>query len=200
MSAARVVLFDVMDTLVRDPFREDMPGFFGLDLPGMIAAKHPEAWIRFELGEWPEELFLERFFADGRPFDHAGFRACVFDGYRLLPGIEPILVELRERGTPVHAASNYPAWWREIEARTGLARYLRWSFVSCELGVRKPDPSFFRAALESLGVVAEQCVFVDDQPRNCVAASELGLDAIRFEGADALREALATRGLVSGTR
>lgn len=192
----RIVLFDVMDTLVRDPFREDMPRFFGMSLAEMISAKHPRAWIEFELGAWDEARFLENFFADARAFDHRGFRECVFDGYELLPGIEPILDALRAASVELHTASNYPCWWREIEARTRLSRYVSWSFVSSELGARKPDARFFDAMIAHLGSSPAECLFVDDQPRNCDAARALGFDAIRFEGADALRAELARRGLL----
>jgi len=50
----RVILWDVMDTLVRDPFRDVMPRFFGLSLEEMLRQKHPDAWSRFERGELSE--------------------------------------------------------------------------------------------------------------------------------------------------
>lgn len=192
----RIVLFDVMDTLVRDPFRNDMPRFFGMSLAEMMAAKHPRAWIEFELSAWDEARFLENFFADGRAFDHAGFRECVFSGYELLPGVEEILTRLRAGSVELHTASNYPCWWREIEARTRLSRFVAWTFVSSELGARKPDARFFEAMTERLGASPGECVFVDDQPRNCDAARALGFDAVLFEGAPQLRDALAKRGLL----
>lgn len=196
--SARVVLFDVMDTLVHDPFRHEMPAFFGMTLEAMLREKHPRAWIEFELAERDEASFLRDFFADARAFDAEGFREAVFEGYRLLPGIEPLLRELSDRGVEMHAASNYPPWYRAIEDRTALSRYVAWTFVSCEMAVRKPDDAYFHAMLRKLGANAQDCVFVDDQPRNCDAASKLGFDAIRFQGADALRAALAERGLVAG--
>lgn len=194
--SAPVVLFDVMDTLVHDPFRHEMPAFFGTSLEVMLREKHPRAWVEFELDERDEASFLRDFFADGRSFDHAAFREAVFSGYRLLPGVEAILAELAERGVAMHAASNYPCWYREVEARTGLSRYLAWSFVSCDLRVRKPDRAFFERALDRVGRSADGCLFVDDLERNCAAARDVGLDAIRFEGAGSLRDALAARGLL----
>ncbi len=191
-----IVLFDVMDTLVHDPFRNEMPAFFGTDLAGMMRDKHPRAWIEFELAERDEADFLRSFFADGRDFDHDAFRRVVFESYRLLPGIEPLLERLRARGVAMHAASNYPTWYRAVEQRTQLSRFLSWSFVSCELGVRKPDPAFFGRALERLGQAASDCVFVDDQPRNVEAALRLGFDAVLFEGAERLEHALCARGLL----
>lgn len=45
-----VLLFDIMDTLVRDPFYQDVPAFFGMSLKELIDIKHPTAWIEFEKG------------------------------------------------------------------------------------------------------------------------------------------------------
>lgn len=45
--------------------------------------------------------------------------------------MEPLLARLAAAGVPMHAFSNYPAWWRLIEGKLGLSRYLEWTFVSC---------------------------------------------------------------------
>ena len=45
-----ILLFDIMDTLVRDPFYEDVPAFFGMSLKELIDCKHPTAWAEFEKG------------------------------------------------------------------------------------------------------------------------------------------------------
>jgi len=49
-----------------------------------------------------------------------------------------LLHELYAGGVPLHALSNYPRWYQLIEDRLELSRYLRWSFVSCLIGMRKP--------------------------------------------------------------
>ena len=46
---------------------------------------------------------------------------------------------------------------------------------SCLLGAAKPDPDYFRAALEMAGVGAGEALFVDDSAENIVAATALGL-------------------------
>ncbi|HJK90756.1 MAG TPA: HAD family phosphatase [Polyangiaceae bacterium LLY-WYZ-15_(1-7)] len=191
-----VLLLDVMGTLVHDPFHEDMPRFFGMSLEELLEAKHPDAWLRFERGEMSSEDFLAIFFADGRPYDVEGFVRMVRDAYAFLPGVEPLLRELRAAGVPMHALSNYPTWYRWIDAKLDLGRYLEWSFVSCHTGVRKPDPRAYTGAAERLGVPPERCLFVDDRESNVRAAREVGMGALRFEGADALEQALVERGLL----
>jgi HAD superfamily hydrolase (TIGR01509 family) len=191
-----ILLFDVMDTLVHEPFYHEMPAFFGMSLEELQAAKHPSAWIDFELGRLQEQEFLRRFFRDGRAFDREGLVRAVRAAYRWLPGMEALLAELARRGYAIHALSNYPEWYRMIEERLGLSRYLVWSFVSCLTGVRKPDERAFTGAAAALGIPSAECLFVDDRERNCAAARATGMEALRFTSADELGAELARRGLL----
>lgn len=195
-AAPAVMLLDVMGTLVYDPFHEAMPAFFGMTLRELLEVKHPSAWVRFERGELREDELLASFFADGRCFDHAQFVAMLRRTYRWLDGIEPLLAELSERGVPMHTLSNYPCWYRLIEEALGLSRYVAWTFVSCETGLRKPDPEAYLRAARALSVPPERCLFVDDRAANCDAAIDVGMDAIVFTDARSLRLALAERGLL----
>lgn len=191
----RVVLIDVMDTLVHEPFHREMPAFFGMSLAELVAVKHPTAWIDFELGRTSESDFLAGFFRDRRAFDHAAFLAAVRAAYRWLPGMEALVAELAAAGHALHALSNYPVWFHAIEERLRLSRYLSWSFVSCDTGVRKPDRRAFTGAAEHLGVACEACLFVDDREENCAAARATGMEALRFTTAEELRAELVRRGL-----
>ena len=189
-----IVLCDVMDTLVHEPFHREMPAFFGLTLEELVEAKHPTAWVEFELGELSEEQFLARFFRDGRSFDRPAFVRFVRASYRWLPGMQELLGALHGRGHAIHALSNYPCWYRMIEERLALSRYLEWSFVSCDTGVRKPDPRAYLGAAARLGVEPKQCILIDDRERNCAAARALGMEALRFTSARELAQELAQRG------
>lgn len=193
---APVLLLDVMDTLVHDPFYAEVLEFFDMDLESLFAIKSKDAWVRFELGELDEAELVDCYFTDGRKLDLAGLRACMSEAYRFLPGIEALLGELREAGIEMHALSNYPVWWELIEARLCVSRYLSWTFVSCRTGVRKPDPRAYLGAAEALGRPLDELLFVDDRAKNCAGAEAVGMDAIRFEGAASLRQALRARGLL----
>lgn len=196
MTRIQYVLWDVMDTLVHDPFFEEMPAFFGLSSAELIAAKHPDNWIFFERREVSEEKLLDDFFADGREFDREAFKATVQDAYRFLPGMESVLADMLAQGVEQHALSNYPDWYRWIEDRLALSRYLTWSFVSCDTGYRKPDARAFLHACEQLGAKPQECLFVDDREGNCEGAREVGLKSILFESADQVRRELRTLGLL----
>jgi FMN phosphatase YigB (HAD superfamily) len=191
----RAILWDVMDTLVCDPFRDAMPAFFGMTLEAMLVAKHPTAWAAFERGELSERAFLATFFRDGRVYDTEGFKACVRGAYRWVDGMQDLLSELKARDHAMHTLSNYPEWHRWIEERLGLSRYLRWTFVSWQTGLRKPAPETFVSAARILDLLPSECLFIDDRAKNCEAAREVGMPAIQFSGdASILRDELARQG------
>ena len=190
----RVLLWDVMSTLVRDPFYEDVPRFFGTSLAELVAAKDPHAWPAFERGHIDGQQLCERFFLDRREVDAQGLCEAMADGYAWLPGVEDIVAELAAAGVEMHALSNYPRWYELIEDRLRPSRYLAWTFVSCKTGLRKPEAAAYRHAVSALGVAPADATFVDDRDDNCTAAQACGLTAVRFEDADRLRAALLADG------
>lgn len=195
-SPIRAVVLDVMSTIVTEPFLAVVPQALGMSLEEIIEHKHPTAWVDFEKGLLTEEAFAATFFADGRDYDHEGMREAMVAYYDYLPGMEALLQELNEAGVPLHLMSNYPCWYQRIENKLELSRYAAWTFVSCEVGLRKPDPEAYRWVAREVGMAPEALLFVDDRGSNCKAAVEVGMDAIRFESAEALRAGLVERGLL----
>ena len=152
-----VLLWDVMGTLVHDPFYQEMPEFFGMEFHDLLRTLRPGPWVEFELGNRTEQEFLRDFFADGRDFDKTGFVRTVREAYRWLPGMEELLSELAGTDVAMHTFSNYPEWYRMIEERLGVSRFAKWSFVSCLIGFRKPDPAAYAHVLEELGAPLHSC-------------------------------------------
>jgi putative hydrolase of the HAD superfamily len=50
--------------------------------------------------------------------------------------------------------------------------------------VLKPDPRAYRLVLEDLDLPPEQCVFVDDQPKNILGADLVGMKTVQFDVTD----------------
>jgi HAD superfamily hydrolase (TIGR01509 family) len=187
----QVILWDIMDTLVRDPFFTHMPLFFGHTFQELVKRLRPNTWVEFELGRMDEAEFYERFFLDGSAIDGPGLKQCMADAYAWIEGVEALLKELRSREVPMYALSNYPPWYRLVDERLGLAKYLDLSFISCLTGVRKPAPEAFLNPCQHLARAPEACLLIDDRAQNCEAARALGLSAIQFSGdVTALREEL----------
>jgi len=59
-------------------------------------------------------------------------------------------------------------------------------FLSCEMGIMKPNPEIFNIVLKKLGSVPEETIFIDDNPENIKAANKLGIHGILFKGYEQL--------------
>ena len=196
MTTPPVLLLDVMDTLVHDPFTGEVLRFFAMDRETYFAAKSRDAWLEFEHGRIDETEYAARHFHDRRAIDLDGLKRCLQRSYRWLPGIEPLVADLRDAGVEMHALSNYPRWFELVEEAVGLSRYVKWTFVSCLTGVRKPAAEAYLGAARALDREPSDCLFVDDRESNCAGAAAAGMPAIRFENASRLRAELRRRGLL----
>ena len=194
MTTPDIILWDVMGTLIHDPFYEEVPAFFGMTLEELLEVKHPSVWSACERGEMSVEDMETSFFADGRAFDIAGLRETMQRSYRWLPGIEALLSTLRSREVPMHVVSNYTPWYAMIETAISLSNWVPWSFVSCDIGSRKPDAAYYATVLKRLSVPAARCVFIDDRAANCAGATAAGMHTILFEDGVTTATALSALG------
>ncbi|TVR18324.1 MAG: haloacid dehalogenase [Nitriliruptor sp.] len=169
----RAVAFDVMDTLLSDPFRAALEAATGLSLQQLMTRRDPEVYPAFERGEISESLYWEHHAELGVEVDPAAFHAVRRTGTRWLPGMEHLLAELDGVVLRV-GASNYPVWIEEL-IEGPLAGRLDRVLASCHLGARKPDHAFYDRLLARLGLPAASVAFVDDREVNVVAAREVGM-------------------------
>lgn len=109
-----------------------------------------------------------------------------------------ILRELKAQGVPLYALSNWSA--QKFPMAEERFEWLDWFdgvVVSGRVGMVKPDAAIFRHLCETFGLVAAETIFIDDHEPNVVAARAAGIDAIHFQGADALRSELQARGVLT---
>ena len=195
------VLFDLGNVLIRwDPRYHYRERF--------ASADEMEAWLaEVTPGTWNHEM--DR----GKPFAQAiTERSALYPQHAELLGewksqwermlgdaIEDsvtLLADLRTAGYRVAALTNWSAETFPLaRERYDFLALFGDIVVSGEVGVAKPDPAIFEVLRERVGRPLEECVFVDDGPKNVAAAAEAGLDAIHFTDTGHLREDLRARGL-----
>lgn len=115
-----------------------------------------------------------------------------------IPGAVAILAELRKRGTPLYALTNFSAeTYPPTFARFEFLGWFRGVVVSGEVGAIKPNPEIFRALLDTYKIDPKRAVFIDDVPANVAAANGFGIHGIRFSTPAALRAELVELGLLA---
>ena len=108
-----------------------------------------------------------------------------------IPGMEALVRELKERGYDVYGLTN---WSREtfplVRDRYPVFGLLDGYIVSGEERIVKPDPAFYQLLLDRYGLKAEECLFIDDNPRNAAGGECLGIRGLVFHDAEQLRAEL----------
>lgn len=107
-----------------------------------------------------------------------------------------VLQELRSKGYRVILLSNTNSFmmsWVMSDEFDGkghpLSYYMDACYCSYQLGVMKPDETFFRKVMMSEQILPSETLFVDDGPRNVAAASQIGITTFCPEnGADWTQE------------
>jgi putative hydrolase of the HAD superfamily len=102
--------------------------------------------------------------------------------YKVDPDTPGVLRALKERGLRLGAVSNTYQSRAPLEhslADHGLLSYLDVLVISSEVGLMKPHPAIFRAALEDLRVSPAEAVFVGDIPWGDIkGAKDVGMRAV----------------------
>jgi FMN phosphatase YigB (HAD superfamily) len=73
-----------------------------------------------------------------------------------------------------------------MRAEPGLAWMSEFSVAlfSCDVGMVKPEPGFYRLCLERLDARPEECVFFDDSEVNVRSGAALGIASYVFRSAE----------------
>ena len=159
-------------------------------------------------GAWNAEQDRGRPFAEATALlraSHPG-QAALIDAYHLrwpemmpgeIAGTVAILRELHAAGVPLHAITNWSAeTYPYAVARFDWLDLFRSITVSGHERLIKPDPAIFTLMLERQHLAAERCLFIDDNAENVLVSTRLGLRAVLFTSAEALRVTLRQEGVL----
>ncbi|HEY3556802.1 MAG TPA: HAD-IA family hydrolase [Kribbella sp.] len=110
------------------------------------------------------------------------------------PAVVELIQTLRAAGIGCHLATNQHAYRRAVmQDERGYGAWFDHTFYSCDLGLAKPDPAYFRAILGTLDVPASDVLFIDDNEANVAGARSVGVQAELYDlsaGVPALVELL----------
>ena len=89
------------------------------------------------------------------------------------------LVKLKDSGHKIGLISDCVLEDALNWPRTPMAPLVDAAVLSCEVGLRKPDPRIYRMACERLGVTPRGCLYVGDGGSGeLTGASRVGMDAV----------------------
>lgn len=180
------IVFDVGNVLIRwDPllvYRELIPD----DEKRAWFMRHvcTAAWnLEQDRGRsWEEAVAL---LVASHPEWELQIRAYDERWHEAVPGViedsVAVLAELKARGEKVYAITNFSREkWAECLIRFPFLQSFDGVVVSAHERVIKPDPEIYQILFERYGLVAGDCIFIDDSAKNIETARNLGMKAVHF--------------------
>lgn len=114
-------------------------------------------------------------------------KTLVIPGEGWIPGAKDLLERLRAAGIPLGVISNTDGLTDE-QLRDLLPPDFDFSIfeanlilLSSKVGIKKPDPRIFRAAIAAAGVPPSECLFCTESLLDTLAAQQVGMHTVRLE-------------------
>lgn len=101
-------------------------------------------------------------------------------------GVVNMIIKLKTAGYPVYLCTNQEKnRLQYMRQQMGFSDLFTGIYASCEVGVSKPAPEFFKKVLKDLAPIKPaEILYWDDSRRNVEAANALGISAHHFSYSD----------------
>lgn len=189
------IIFDIGNVLAAFQWKEYYESFHYSSevLERLIRATVMDPmWNEFDKGVLEEEEVLQKF-VENDPGIEREIRETLTNIHDMIGRLDyaiPWLQDLKSKGYHVYYLSNFSR-----KAHVECAHVLDFlplmegGILSYQEKMTKPDPAIYQLLLERYGLQAEECVFLDDTPRNVEAAIQQGIAGIVFrDQAQAIEE------------
>ena len=112
----------------------------------------------------------------------------------LTPGAMDVLMTLRAHHIPMAVLSNRGKPFVDELDELGISSFFDFTLAAGEVGVWKPQPEIFQAALDRAGVTQEQAVYIgDNYYADIIGARNAGMDAILVDWRRVFTDVLGPR-------
>ena len=188
----KTVIFDVGETLLQGMV--GMESLIGEKVQRPVTLKDLSQTELYEYfrGEISEMSYWQRVKARyGWDIDEQELSNLGRQNFRKVPGTLSLAEALKAKGHRLGVLSIHgKEWVEDCERRFRYQHLFHFCSYSYHEGLLKPDPRSFMRLLEHLGDTPENCVFIDDNPRNIEGATKLGMTALLFTDAATLEREL----------
>lgn len=104
--------------------------------------------------------------------------------------------KFRKKGYKTYILSNYSKRGYEVtKQELPFVADMDGVLFSYEVKLVKPEPEIYQTLLEKFQLKSEECVFLDDNEKNVIAAREAGIHAIHFKSKEQAEEELEKLGV-----
>lgn len=146
-------------------------------------------WIELDRGALTEEEALVSVCARIPAYSEYVKQAMTgwFAKRKPIEGMYELVRDLKEKGYRIYLLSNASPRIYEYKDKIPAIHFFDGYLISCDIKVNKPEREIYEALLRKYGLVARECIFIDDLPKNIEGAKAVGIQGHIFQGAAELR-------------
>ena len=139
--------------------------------------KEEQLFTRAGLGEFTSDEFLSRLGYENPEYHMKNY----IENYLTLDsGFIPFAEKYYHKYDFVLLSNDVSQWSTYITEYYKLNKYFSAKIVSADVKCRKPERKIYEIALEKIGKLPEECIFIDNSVKNLEMAAELGIRPILF--------------------
>jgi len=153
-------------------------------------------WSQYKVAEISGEHFWKYFAGAANTGENFEEMMEISLSYiKIMPETIEIVKKLKGKYKTGIISNNADEWVEKIKTLVDVDALFDVAIFSNEVKVAKPGREIFDIYLKKIGLLAEECIFIDDIPRNIEAAKNLGFNTIHFESAEQLKKELEKFGV-----
>lgn len=180
------VIFDIGRVMIEFDWEQYLAGLFDAETAKIVsdAMWGTPAWNELDRNVLPMHEIIDLFIANAPDYAAQIREAMQKIGGcpRMMPYAIPWVEELKARGYRVFYLSNYFEYlMQERPDVLEFTKHMDGGVFSWQERIIKPDPEIYRRLMQRYDLKPEECVFIDDSPKNIEAANALGIHAFLFE-------------------
>ncbi len=195
----KTIIFDIGNVLTVFAWEEFLNSFgFSEDITEKIARAsiNSEVWKEYDLGIQSDEEIVENFIKNA-PDIEKEIRTVYQNMHGMIKRSDyaiPWIRELKARGYQVLVLSNFSSKaLRECSDAMDFLPETDGGILSFRDHVVKPMPEIYDLLLKRYSLNPEECVFLDDLPRNIEGARKFGIQTILFTDYNTARRELESK-------
>lgn len=105
-------------------------------------------------------------------------------------GIRDLMLKLKADGYRLLGLSNWSSRVYDVMAKFDIFDLIEDSLISKDVHQLKPDKEIYLSFLQKFNVKADECVFIDDKPKNIEGCKAVGMAGIVFTNTQQLTKEL----------
>ncbi len=154
-------------------------------------------WFVTDTGTVPDDEFA-RGVIEKLPDHLKKYASKLFECWTIsleyVDGAEEFVKEMKEKGYILYVISNISNEFAKRHEHYKIFSYFDGKVFSAPIQMTKPHREIYEYLLNKYDLKAEECLFIDDTPKNIEGAKKVGIDGFVFENNyDAVREYLKSR-------